>query len=385
MANETWNSYCGCTEQVTPCNTVFQKVDELPPLGDATRNHAYILPDNTVWVVNTEGTGFSQLNGGGAGGSSYDDTAIKERLEALEEKTDNDTIYDDTSIKERLDALEEKTDNDTIYDDSELRDLIQGLADRNNTEDNRLVRIENKNATQDERLNALEAKDDKDTTYTAGNGITISDDNVISATGGGAEAIEYTAGNEIEITPERVINHFPKMYHRALDTVNVADTGLGDSSLQAQLGYNPYISIGISLDFKRLGTDGNYTGQKNVYELIISGLVPSSILTGHSEAFYTLAGDPAIVGNISLPKLMYESAFLKSIQLDHYIEAIGGYQGVGERYLVDAPTESEAKVFLDVIKQDDEGNFYDIPETRLVFKITGEDYYVNQSLVFLER
>lgn len=384
MANETWNSYCGCTEQVTPCNTVFQKVDELPPLGDATRNHAYILPDNSVWVVNTEGTGFSQLNGGG-GGSSYDDTAIKERLEALEDKTDNDTIYDDTSIKERLDALEEKTDNDTIYDDSELRDLIQGLADRNNMEDNRLVRIENKNATQDERLNSLEAKADKDTTYTAGNGITISEDNVISATGGGAEAIEYTAGNEIEITPERVINHFPKMYHRILDTIQVNDTGLGDSSLQAQLGYSSFTATGISLDFKRLGVDGNYTDQKNVYELIISGLVPSSIPTGHSEAFYTLAGDPSIVGNISLPKLRYDMAFLKFIQLDHYIEAIGGYQEVGNRYLVDAPTESEAKVFLDVMERDDEGNYYDIPEVRLVFKITGEDYYVNKSLVFLER
>lgn len=119
MANETWNSYCGCTEQVTPCNTVFQKVDELPPLGDATRNHAYILPDNSVWVVNTDGTGYSQLNGGtGGGGATYDDT--------------------------------------------ELRELIQQLKDRNTMEDNRLTNIENLNAKQNERLTAIENKPDDD-------------------------------------------------------------------------------------------------------------------------------------------------------------------------------------------------------------------------------
>lgn len=120
MANETWNSYCGCTEQVTPCNTVFQKVDELPPLGDATRNHAYILPDNSVWVVNTDGTGYSQLNGGGTGGGG------------------------------------------STYDDTELRELIQQLKDRNTIEDNRLTNIENLNAKQNERLTAIENKPDDD-------------------------------------------------------------------------------------------------------------------------------------------------------------------------------------------------------------------------------
>lgn len=110
---DRFNPACGCVENINPCNTVFKKVDELPTLGDATRNHGYVLPDNTVWVVNSDGTGFTELNGGE--GTSYDDTAIQERLDALEEKTDNDTIYDDTSIKERLTALEEKEDNNTQY------------------------------------------------------------------------------------------------------------------------------------------------------------------------------------------------------------------------------------------------------------------------------
>lgn len=164
------NTYCGCggskvivANGQSEENPIFKKVDELPTVGDATRNHAYILPDNTVWVVNADGTDFSQLNGGSGAGGAYDDT--------------------------------------------ELRGLIQQALDRNTMEDNRLVNIENKNATQDERLTALENnsssgeayddteikeriqalefRPDLDTVYTAGTGISISTDNVISATGGG--------------------------------------------------------------------------------------------------------------------------------------------------------------------------------------------------------
>lgn len=46
---------------------------------------------------------------------TYDDTAIKARIMALEGKEDKDTVYDDTSVKSRLDALEKKTDKDTTY------------------------------------------------------------------------------------------------------------------------------------------------------------------------------------------------------------------------------------------------------------------------------
>lgn len=41
-------------------------------------------------------------------GASYDDTDIKKRLTALENKTDNDTIYDDTALTARVKALEDK-------------------------------------------------------------------------------------------------------------------------------------------------------------------------------------------------------------------------------------------------------------------------------------
>lgn len=89
---ERFNPYCGCVENVSECNTVVKRVSEVPSLGDATRNHVYLLPDNTAWIVNSDGTGFSQLNNSGAG-EAYDDTDLKERLEELESKPDNDTKY----------------------------------------------------------------------------------------------------------------------------------------------------------------------------------------------------------------------------------------------------------------------------------------------------
>lgn len=43
---------------------------------------------------------------------AYDDTALKERIKALEAKEDKDTVYDDTEVKNRLTAIEAKEDSD---------------------------------------------------------------------------------------------------------------------------------------------------------------------------------------------------------------------------------------------------------------------------------
>lgn len=43
---------------------------------------------------------------------AYDDTAIKERITALENKADKDTVYDDSALKARVEALEAKEDSD---------------------------------------------------------------------------------------------------------------------------------------------------------------------------------------------------------------------------------------------------------------------------------
>lgn len=81
----------------------------------------------------------------------YDDSAIVKRIESLEAREDRDTIYNDTEIKNRLVALEQKEDKDTVYDDSKLVERIENL--------------ESDDTTIKERISALEDNPNKDTVY----------------------------------------------------------------------------------------------------------------------------------------------------------------------------------------------------------------------------
>lgn len=95
----------------------------------------------------------------------YNDAPIKERITALENKTDKDTVYDDAPLKERLTALETKVDKDTVYDDSAVKQLIQANKDSIATTDNMVDEHENKINTLTTDVEALKAKPDKDTIY----------------------------------------------------------------------------------------------------------------------------------------------------------------------------------------------------------------------------
>lgn len=44
------------------CNSVFKPVETLPPSVEATRNHGYILPDNSIHILNYDGNGYIRLN-----------------------------------------------------------------------------------------------------------------------------------------------------------------------------------------------------------------------------------------------------------------------------------------------------------------------------------
>lgn len=140
------------------------------------------------------------------GGSNYDDTEVLNRIKALEGKTDNfvsdvtvsregnkvklkytrvdgtssevefddkDTItvaYDDTALKERIKALEAKEDKDTVYDDSALT----------------------------ARVTALEAKEDSDkqTLTLTGNELSISNGNSVTLPVGVGKEFVVTSDTE---------------------------------------------------------------------------------------------------------------------------------------------------------------------------------------------
>lgn len=73
------------------CNPVFKRVEALPDLDYATRNHAYIMPDNKAYILNESGDGFTELTSTATtGGTSYDDKPLVARVEKLENKEDKD-------------------------------------------------------------------------------------------------------------------------------------------------------------------------------------------------------------------------------------------------------------------------------------------------------
>ena len=64
---------------------------------------------------------------------------VKNRVLALELKTDKDTVYDDSELKGRISVLEAKEDNNTIYDDTNVRERLTALESRPNIDVNNLV------------------------------------------------------------------------------------------------------------------------------------------------------------------------------------------------------------------------------------------------------
>lgn len=163
------------------------------------------------------------------GGSTYDDTEVLNRIKALEGKTDNfvkdvtvsregnkvklkytrvdgtssevefddkDTIsmaYDDTALKERIKALEAKEDKDTIYDDSDLKEQVNDLGSSvaSALHDISEIRVDNES-----RLSALEKKEDNDKQTLSLEGSTL------SISGGNSVTLPVGVGKEFVVTSD---------------------------------------------------------------------------------------------------------------------------------------------------------------------------------------
>lgn len=120
---------------------------------------------------------------------AYDDTPLRTRIEALETKPDKDTVYDDTALKQRVDALENKVDHDTIYDDSALKARVEALEAKPEAQP-----YNDKPLT--DRVTALEAKEDSDkqTLTLTGNELSISNGNSVT--------LPVTVAKEFNVTSD---------------------------------------------------------------------------------------------------------------------------------------------------------------------------------------
>lgn len=132
-----------CTQCMPAEDTWVAPVDKLPDVFMGDRDHMYLLPNGDLFILSPDRTRWVKVNGQG-GGATYDDTKVINRLKALEGKTDNFissvnvsrngnrvkltyTLVDGT-IKEV-----EFEDKDTValaYDDSALKARVKALEDK---------------------------------------------------------------------------------------------------------------------------------------------------------------------------------------------------------------------------------------------------------------
>lgn len=68
-----------------------------------------------------------EASGGGGGGGAYNDSELRNRIDALEKKEDRDTVYNDAELRGRVQALEAKEDKDTVYNDTELKGRVAAV------------------------------------------------------------------------------------------------------------------------------------------------------------------------------------------------------------------------------------------------------------------
>ena len=207
---------------------------------------------------------------------AYDDTALKARVKALEDRPDRDTVYDDRALRDRITALENKSDRDnqTLSVDPNTRSLslsggnsvtlpsdkqtisIQGnklvLSNGGGEIDlpqgNNAVPYDDSNVRA--RLTTLEGKADKDSqtlsldnntrvlTISNGNSVTIPSDKQ-TITKQGNRLVLSNGGGEIELPqPNSAIAYDDSDLRNrvgALETKPDKDTVYNDSDVKRRL------------------------------------------------------------------------------------------------------------------------------------------------------
>lgn len=74
-----------CTQCMPAEDTWVAPVDKLPDVFMGDRDHMYLLPNGDLFILSPDRTRWIKVNGQG-GGVTYDDTALKARVKALEDK-----------------------------------------------------------------------------------------------------------------------------------------------------------------------------------------------------------------------------------------------------------------------------------------------------------
>lgn len=138
------------TEQEEAINTLKEKTKSFLT-GASLARHDDVV---TLTYTNIDGTSTNlEFSDHDTKALAYDDTALKARVQELENKPDKDTVYDDAPIKARISALETKEDKDTKYN---VKSATSGVTVTKSEENGENVFTVNA----DEALKNLASKDD---------------------------------------------------------------------------------------------------------------------------------------------------------------------------------------------------------------------------------
>lgn len=176
-----------CTQCMPAEDTWVAPVDKLPDVFMGDRDHMYLLPNGDLYILSPDRTRWIKVNGQG-GGVTYDDTAVINRLKALEGKTDNFISYVGVSrngnrIKLTYTLVDgtvkevEFEDKDTValaYDDSSLRNRIKALEDKPDNDRQTLTFTEGNRNLSISNGNSVTLPNDKQTISKQGNKLVLS-------------------------------------------------------------------------------------------------------------------------------------------------------------------------------------------------------------------
>lgn len=127
-----------------PCNAIWRPVETLPSLDEASRNHAYVLPDNSIWVLNHDGTGFVTADKSSIMVKSEDNSIVITKdglvynlelntdiIERLKQSIDLSNKQDKLTAGTNI-SIDDNVISSTVqpYDDSELKNRLSTLETR---------------------------------------------------------------------------------------------------------------------------------------------------------------------------------------------------------------------------------------------------------------
>ena len=176
-----------CTQCMPAEDTWVAPVDKLPDVFMGDRDHMYLLPNGDLYILSPDRTKWIKVNGQG-GGVTYDDTAVINRLKALEGKTDNfissvNVSRNGNKVKLTYTLVDgtvkevEFEDKDTValaYDDSSLRNRIKALEDKPDNDRQTLTFTEGNRNLSISNGNSVTLPNDKQTISKQGNKLVLS-------------------------------------------------------------------------------------------------------------------------------------------------------------------------------------------------------------------